>query len=210
MDAAQQAQPPEQLKTLLLALLPDDHSTVGNITLLAQLQASARDAGLKAISEGDFKAARDALVADGQAIKGKGRGGSLARATDAMRPDFALKPEKVTPDMLLAAAASKAAKSNKPTRAKAAPQAAADGDAQVLAYRHADRRKNNPEVGLVNEASDPEQAKTPWAYDPHLDPAIQFDSARAGAEKLIDDALAGNDPAAMRHALQELRRMSAP
>jgi adenine-specific DNA-methyltransferase len=80
----------------------------------------------------------------------------------------------------------------------------------VLAYRHADRRKNNPEVGLVNEASDPEQAKTPWAYDPHLDPALQFDSARAGAEKLIADALAGDDPAAMRHALEELRRMSAP
>ena len=80
----------------------------------------------------------------------------------------------------------------------------------MLSYRHPDRRKNNPEVGLVNEASDPEQAKTPWAYDPHLDPTLQFDSARAGAEKLIQDALAGDDPAAMRHALEELRRMSAP
>lgn len=210
MDAAQQTQPPEQLKNLLLALLPDDHTTVGNITLLAQLQASARDAGLKPIGEDDFKAARDALVANGQAVKGKGRGGSLARATGAERPDFALKPEEMTPDMLLAAAASKAAKASKPAKAKAAPQAAAVGDAQVLAYRHADRRKNNPEVGLVNEASDPEQAKTPWAYDPHLDPALQFDSARAGAEKLIEDALAGDDPAAMRHALEELRRMSAP
>ncbi|MDO8772690.1 MAG: DNA methyltransferase [Burkholderiaceae bacterium] len=207
MDAAQKPQqPPEQLKTLLLALLPDDHTTVGNIALLAQLQASARDAGLKSISEDDFKAARDALVAVGQAVKGKGRGGSLARATGAARPDFALKPEEVTPDMLTAAAA----KPTKPGKAKATPQAPATGDAQVLAYRHADRRKNNPEVGLVNEASDPEQAKTPWAYDPHLDPALQFDSARAGAEKLIENALAGNDPAAMRHALEELRRMSAP
>ncbi len=85
MDAVQQAQPPEQLKTLLLALLPDDHTTVGNITLLAQLQASALGAGLKPIGEDDFKAARDALVANGQAVKGKGRGGSLARATGAER-----------------------------------------------------------------------------------------------------------------------------
>ena len=204
MDAAQHAQPLEQLKTLLLALLPDDHSTVSNITLLAQLHDSALAAGLKAIGEDDFKAARDALVADGHAVKGKGRGGSLARATGANRPDFALKPEEVTPDMLLAA------KTTKPVKANTAAQTAAVGDAQVLAYRHADRRKNNPEVGLVNKASDPEQAKTPWAYDPHLDPALQFDSARAGAEKLIEDALAGDDPAAMRHALQELRRMSAP
>ncbi len=126
------------------------------------------------------------------------------------RPDFTLKSEEVTPDMLLAAAAKASEKAKKPAKAKAAPQAAATDEPQVLAYRHADRRKNNPEVGLVNEASDPEQAKTPWAYDPHLDPALQFDSARAGAEKLIDDALAGDDPAAMRHALEELRRMSAP
>ena len=216
MDAAHQAQPPEQLKTHLLVLLPDDHSTVPNITLLAQLQASAHDAGLKAIGEDDFKAARDALVADGQAVKGKGRGGSLARATGAERPDFVLKPEEATPDMLDAAAgkSAAAAKTTKPaptkSARKAAPQAAATGDAQVLAYRHADRRKNNPEVGLVNEASDPEQAKTPWSYDPHLDPALQFDSARASAEKLIEDALAGDDPAAMRQALEELRRMSAP
>ena len=126
------------------------------------------------------------------------------------RPDFTLKSEEVTPDKLLAAAAKASDKAKKPAKAKAAPQAAATDEPQVLAYRHADRRKNNPEVGLVNEASDPEQAKTPWAYDPHLDPALHFDSARAGAEKLIEDALAGDDPAAMRHALEELRRMSAP
>ena len=210
MDAAQQAQPPEQLKTLLLALLPADHTTVGNSTLLAQLQASARDVGLKPIGEDDYKAARDALIASGDAVKGKGRGGSLARATGANRPDFALRPEEVTPDMLIAEAVKTAIKTTKPAKAKADSHAAAVGGSQVLAYRHADRRKNNPEVGLVNQASDPEQAKTPWVYDPHLDPALQFDSARAGAEKLIEDALAGDDPAAMRHALEQLRRMSAP
>ena len=52
----------------------------------------------------------------------------------------------------------------------------------MISYRHPDRRVNNPEVGLVNTESDPEQPKTVWSYDPHLDPALQFDSARAQAE----------------------------
>lgn len=197
----------QQLKTILLGLLPDDHSAVGNSTLLEQFQVAARDAGLKSIDEDDFKAAREALVESGQAIKGKGRGGSTARTTGAARPDFDLKAEVITPDLLATPPATTPGKSAKP---KAAPQAAATGDPQVLSYRHPDRRKNNPEVGLVNEASDPEQPKTVWAYDPHLDPALQFDSARASAEKLIEDALAGDDLEAMRHALEELRRMSAP
>ena len=215
MDTAHQAKPPEQLKNLLLALLPEDHSTVSNTTLLAQLQAATLDAGLKsAVGEDEFKAARDALVGDGAAVKGKGRGGSLARATGANRPDFTLKHEAVTPDMLTATAfnhtATQTTTPTKRTKPNAAPQATASGAPQVLSYRHADRRKNNPEVGLVSEASDPEQAKTVWTYDPHLDPTLQFDSARAGAEKLIEDALAGDDPAVMRSCLEELRRMSAP
>lgn len=201
------AETQQQLQSILLQLLPADHSAVGNISLWAQFQVEAQAAGFDAITDADFKAARDALLESGQAIKGKGRGGSTACATGATRPDFALQAEPTTSDLLAAPAAAKTIKLGKP---KAAPQAATPGEPQVISYRHPDRRKNNPEVGLVNEASDPAQAKTPWAYDPHLDPALQFDSARAGAEKLIDDALAGNDPAAMRHALEELRRRSAP
>ena len=202
------AETQHQLQSLLLQLLPADHSAVGNISLWAQLQEAAHTAGLTAISEDEFKTAREALVASGQAIKGKGRGGSTARASGEARPDFALQAEPTTPDLL--AAPQTAAKPVKRGAPKPTAPTAGLGAPQVLSYRHADRRKNNPEVGLVNEASDPEQAKTPWAYDPHLDPALQFDSARAGAEKLIDDALAGDDPAAMRHALEALRRMSAP
>ena len=197
----------QQLQSILLQLLPADNSAVGNLTLWEQLQAAALEAGVSAITEDAFKTAREALVESGHAIKGKGRGGSTARATGPTRPDFDLKAEPTTTELPAAPAKAQA---RKPAKAKATPQAVASGEPQVLSYRHPDRRKNNPEVGLVNEASDPEQAKTPWAYDPHLDPALQFDSARAGAEKLIDDALAGNDPAAMRHALEELRRRSAP
>ncbi|WP_087746037.1 MULTISPECIES: site-specific DNA-methyltransferase [unclassified Acidovorax] len=197
----------QQLQTLLLNLLPADHTTVGNITLLEQFLAAATAAGHKPPAiEDDFKTAREALVAAGLAVKGKGRGGATARATGAARPAFALDAPAVPAPNASAAAVKQA----KPAKAKPTPSQIDTGDAQVLAYRHPDRRKNNPEVGLVNTESDPEQPKTAWAYDPHLDPALQFDSARAQADSLIADALAGNDPAAMRHALQTLQRMGAP
>ena len=196
----------QQLTTLLLNLLPADHTTVGNSTLLERFLAAAQAEGHKPpATEDDFKTAREALVAAGLAVKGKGRGGATARATGAQRPAIALGAP--TPPAPAPAATPKPPKAAK---AQPAPAQPATGDAQVLAYRHPDRRKNNPEVGLVNTESDPEQPKTAWAYDPHLDPALQFDSARAQADALIADALAGNDPVAMRHALQTLQRMGAP
>ncbi|MBT4609880.1 MAG: site-specific DNA-methyltransferase, partial [Gemmatimonadetes bacterium] len=90
-------------------------------------------------------------------------------------------------------------------------KAAAKGKAtQVLSYRHGDSRANNPEVGMVHPANDPEEPSTTWAYDPHLDPALQFDSGRAKIEALIDNALEGDDPAEMREALAELKRLQQP
>lgn len=191
----------EKLQIIILQLLPADHSGIGNLTLLHKI----RELNGTDTTDAEFQAARDALVASGQAIKGKGRGGSTALVA-VERPVFDLKAEPTTGD-LLAPTPTPERKSAKP---KAAPVTAASGAPQVLSYRHPDRRKNNPEVGLVNETSDPQQPKTVYAYDPHLDPVLQFDSARARGEKLIDDALAGNDPAAMRSALEELRRLSSP
>ena len=81
---------------------------------------------------------------------------------------------------------------------------------QVLSYRHGDTRVNNPEVGMVHAATDPDGDKTTWAYDPHLDPVLNFDSARAGIETLIDDALASDDPGCMKEALEELKRLQQP
>jgi adenine-specific DNA-methyltransferase len=84
------------------------------------------------------------------------------------------------------------------------------GDPQVLSYRHAHKRRNNPEVGMVTPDTDPETPKTTWAYDPHIDPALQFDSGRAQVEKLIDDALASGNEATMRAALEQLKRQAGP
>ena len=60
------------------------------------------------------------------------------------------------------------------------------------------------------EEGHPEQPMTTWAYDPPLDPVLEFDSARARSETLIDDALASGEAGAMRAALEELQRQSAP
>ena len=53
---------------------------------------------------------------------------------------------------------------------KATPGAQAD----ILSYRHPDRRKNNPEVGMVTPATDPDEGKTRWQHDPHLDPSLSW------------------------------------
>jgi hypothetical protein len=64
----------------------------------------------------------------------------------------------------------------------------------IVSYRHGEHtRLNIPEVGLVTPDSDPDAPQTTWLYDPHIDPALQFDSARAAIETLIDDALASGD-----------------
>ena len=81
---------------------------------------------------------------------------------------------------------------------------------EILGYRHPDRRKNNPDVGMVSPDTDPPQPKTQWAYDPHLSPTLQFDPARGRLEKLIDDALASGDQETMQRALQQLKRQANP
>ena len=57
---------------------------------------------------------------------------------------------------------------------------------------------------MVTPDTDPETPKTIWAYEPHIDPALQFDIGRAQVEKLIDDALESGDDATMRSALEQL------
>lgn len=198
---------PEQFEQLLLALLPLDGSKQPNGPLRLAWLKAAEAAGQPA-QEADFEATREALLAKGLVAKGPGRGGSTGRAASAA-PDadaFSLEanPVPALPD-------DPAAKPAASKRSKAAPKAAAASDeAQVLSYRHSDKRKNNPEVGLVNTASDPEQPKKTWAYNPHLDPVLNFDSSRAELENQVADALASGDLAAMKAALEEIQRRGAP
>jgi adenine-specific DNA-methyltransferase len=42
-------------------------------------------------------------------------------------------------------------------------------------YDHKSKeRLNNPPVGLVTPATDPETSRKAWAYDPHLDPQLTW------------------------------------
>jgi len=60
-------------------------------------------------------------------------------------------------------------------------------------YDHKDKERiNNPPVGLVDEKNDPDAGKKKYAYDPHIDPALQFDSRRSEVEKIIDAGLAAD------------------
>lgn len=192
----------DSLTNLILSLTPDDGSTIGNGAMMALLREQ-----VSGLTDDDYAAARDALVDQGLLGRGKGRGGSIFRITgddeddaDDTEDDFELTaPEETAP---------------RPRKAKAAGTRAAPRKSgepvQVVSYRHGETRVNNPEVGMVHAGTDPDGAKTTWAYDPHLDPVLNFDSGRAGVEKLIDDALASGDAQAMKDALLELKRMQAP
>lgn len=46
---------------------------------------------------------------------------------------------------------------------------------ELSTYLHPEKRLNNPPVGLVTARSDGVEEKRRWAYDPHVDPALQFD-----------------------------------
>jgi adenine-specific DNA-methyltransferase len=187
------------LTAQLLALVPSDGSTIGNGALRKQLAAKLG----RAVEEYEYIALRDRLLADGVLARGPGRGGSVRRAATGDEP-FALAAREVR-DAEVATPPPR----QKSGRPGAARRPATD-DPQVTSYRHLDRRANNPEVGMVDPASDPDDGKTRYAYDPHLDPALQFDVGRAQVERIIDDALTSNSEPAMREALLTLKRLAEP
>lgn len=190
------------LRDLILAHVPEDGSAIGNLALLALLREQ-----VPGLSDEDYAAAKDDLVAEGLLGKGRGRGGTVFLAgidddeddgEDGEDGDFTLEAQEPGE-----AVTRKGAGKKKASRK-------AQGPVQVLSYRHTETRVNNPEVGMVHPDNDPDQPKTVWAYDPHLDPALMFDSQRGAIESLIDNALASGDADVMADALAELKRMQAP
>lgn len=189
------------VRDIILANVPEDGSAIGNLAMLALLREIS-----PGLTNDEYDAAKDELVAEGLLGKGRGRGGSIfllgfendeddADADD----DFALTAQELATPSSPKAANGKKKSVRKP-----------DGPVQVLSYRHSETRVNNPEVGMVHPDNDPDQPKTVWKYDPHLDPELMFDSQRGAVEKLIDDALASDDADAMRDALVELKRLQEP
>ncbi|WP_031553070.1 site-specific DNA-methyltransferase [Parvularcula oceani] len=182
----------DRLTDLILANIPEDGSSIGNGALMALLREQLPD-----LTDEDYEVARDALIDDGVLAKGRGRGGSVYRADV---EDLELEP---TEEPAPKAATKKKATKKKPAKKSGEPT-------QVLSYRHDNTRVNNPEVGMVHADTDRDGERTRWAYDPHLDPVLNFDHARAGIERLIDDALESGDADRMRDALSELKRLQQP
>lgn len=219
----------EQVKSLLLSLLPKDGSTVGNLSLKEQLRTQHQ----LEMSDEDFDAARQYLVAEGLVGKGRGRGGAtyLSQASAGKQPapgGFELQAQ-VAPSQEDLTFVDK----QKPARpqTKRQPGIKKGENSQVLSYRYDEKRKNNPHVGMVDTHSDGVEQKTTWQYDPHLSPELQFDSTRSLVEDLIEDALqareteakqakvellewldralAGGDESAIREVVSNLRRRVA-
>jgi len=191
-----------KLRELLLSAVPADGAAIGNQALKEAFQSAAAAAGVS-VKDDHFDTLREALVTEGILVKGKGRGGSVRRA-DVSAEGFDLRAQ-AAPEP-----AEAPARNAKPRAASATPRASAGEETQILSYRHPDKRKNNPEVGMVKPENDPDEPKTTWRYDPHLDPVLAFDSGRAMVERMIDDALDSGDPAALRSALEELKRAGSP
>jgi len=89
MDKGQQ----EALSELLLSLVPGDGASIGNRSLQKRFLDAAGEQGLEA-SEALFAALREELIQGGQLVRGRGHGGSVARAAT-RTDDFGFKPRRV-------------------------------------------------------------------------------------------------------------------
>jgi adenine-specific DNA-methyltransferase len=84
---------------------------------------------------------------------------------------------------------------------------------QVEQYEHPDKKRlNNPPVGLVTPATDPDGARVGYAFDPHLDPELRFDGTEVAAEvdRLIHEGLAALKVDEARSVMERLRAMRGP
>ena len=190
----------KELERLLLDLVPQDGSQIGNQALRQAFLEAAAQAN-QPVTEEEAEVLRQDLISRGLLVKGRGRGGAVRRAGPD-EGDFALNPQQKPEgaDQVSKPKAGTGGGSRKP----------AGTQTQVISYRYDDKRKNNPHVGMVDTTSDGVEEEKTWYYDPHIDPALQFDTGRAQVENLIDDALASGDEAVMRQALEQLRRMQSP
>ncbi|HQU80461.1 MAG TPA: hypothetical protein PLU47_13455 [Azonexus sp.] len=124
----------QSLAATLLDLVPADGSAIGNQSLFQKFSDAAKAEGHR-VSEADFEQLKEEFVASGVLVKGKGRGGSVRRVAVAGEA-FGLAVQEAP-----AVDGEKAVKKKVPAapRAKAA---AAGEKAQIISYRHRDKRVN--------------------------------------------------------------------
>lgn len=178
----------ENLADLILALAPEDGSSIGNGAMMALLGER-----VSRLADEDYVAARDALIDEGVLGRGRGRGGSifrLAAEADDDEDDENRDEDDDADGFALIPGDEPAPRQRKATGRKKRTRNPDDA-MQVLSYRHGQTRVNNPEVGMVHAGTDPDGEKTVWAYDPHLDPVLNFDSARAFTSQLLCEQVVG-------------------
>ena len=188
----------DELAELLLTLVPPDGAAIGNHRLRLDLGESLG----REVAEAEYESLKVILLERGELLRGQGRGGSVRRAHPSAAT-FELAQHRVEDSEPVP-------RPKATTKSVARRKGISAEMPQVISYRHAEKRRNNPAVGMVDPDSDPDEGKTRYAYDPHLDPALQFDVGRAEVERIIDDALVSGDEAAMREALLTLKRIAEP
>lgn len=142
---------------------------MGNQALRERVRSGAASDGLE-FSDTAFDQARDALLDEGSLLRGKGRGGSV-RLAQPRGGEFALRPADA-PDETQPTDKPDTPKRAHPAARRTSGKSTSDPGATVMSYRHTDKRKNNPEVGLVSEKNQPPEPKAQWAYDPQPGPGI--------------------------------------
>lgn len=161
-----------RIRDLMLATVPEDGSTIGNISLFREVQ-QALEADGRWYDEDAVNAAREQLIAEGVLGKGRGRGGSVYRKASAA--------ERGTESVGVARTA----------RSGRAPAAAAGksglGNGQYGSYAHADEATLRPDVGLQDQFHQVREPKK-YRYDSSLAPELAWDESaeREFAEWLMN------------------------
>jgi adenine-specific DNA-methyltransferase len=205
----------QRLIDMLMALVPSDGSAIGNTMLKRTIDEQLKAQGSR-LDEDAYWRVHASLVASGLLRKGQGRGGSVRRSggeagssqpTDLADDEngFELQPQSAPVTAPSKAEVRRSSEHHAPTTHQGTHE-----PTQIIAYRHPDKRVNNPEVGMVTPATDPDAGNSKWSYDPHLDPSLNFDRTRSSIEALIDTALSSGDADHMRDALAELKRLQSP
>jgi len=161
-----------ELIAQMLDFVPADGTPIGN-GKLRQLLSVKRG---REVSEAAYFAAQQVLVDRGLLIKGKGRGGSVQRVDGNPGDGFELAAKEI-PDGADAPKPKQAGMTLAQAQRAKAEVKSRKGDTageKVSAYQHKDKRTNNPEVGLVTPDDDADERQTRYAFDPHIDPTLQW------------------------------------
>ncbi len=185
----------------LLQRVPADGSTIGNTKLRELL----------GWEESRYFDARQPLLDQGLLTTGRGRGGSVMRASAAPADSASAKTEELFSPQEVTAP-TPAGKAPAP-----APKPAKSAQAPVTTYQHASAtRKNIPPAGLATQNTVQETHPHRLSYDPHLAPVLRFDessetdalTARATAllEKAQREALSPEETRLLQDALLRSRQ----